>query len=115
MATAGTDGDHLDGVRIGLVGPEPVDDSEPLWVATGKVESKSSTAGQVTGDMTLTKKLADLAMFGEVSDGLERGVDEILVEADQGAQVIEHRREECPTVRTSQTSSAEGAGIASQR
>jgi hypothetical protein len=31
-------------------------------------------------------------MFGEVGDGLERGVDERLVEAGQGLQVIEHRR-----------------------
>jgi hypothetical protein len=92
VATAGTDGDHLDRVGIGLVGPEPVDDPEPLRLVTGNVESKSSTAGQISGDMTLTEKLADLAMFGEVGDGLERGVDERLVEAGQGLQVIEHRR-----------------------
>lgn len=47
----GTDGDHLDGVGGVVVGPEPVDDPEPVLAFARQVEAQPPATGEVAGDL----------------------------------------------------------------
>lgn len=80
MAATRTDGDDFDGVGIGVVGDEPVDDSESFGFGAGEVETESEAAGEVARHVPVTQLLARLAVHGKVGDCLEGGVDEGVVE-----------------------------------
>ena len=99
VATARSDGNDLDGVRIGVVGDESVDDSELFGFGAGKVETESEAAGEVARDVPVTKALACLAARGKVGDGLQRGVDEGVVKPSEIAYVIDYFGQQCPVVR----------------
>lgn len=92
VAAADAHGDHLDGVGMGLVGYQPVDDPEALGVLAGKVEAKPPTAGEVARDVTGAEEFACLAACGEVHDGLQGDVDQPVVDLVQGAEVVEDLR-----------------------
>ena len=90
MAATRTDGDDLDGVGIGVVGDEPVDDSESFGFGAGKVETESEAAGEVARHVPVTKDLACLAVRGKVGNCLQGSVDESVVELRENAYVSDY-------------------------
>ncbi len=102
VTAAGSDGDHFDGVGIVIVGQKPVDDPEPFRAYSWMIEAEPSSPAEVTRDVAVTEPFACLAPFGQVGDGLESGIDKLIVDLGERAEVIKHVWKQSPMVGTGQ-------------